>query len=312
MHCTKLRTLLLPIRPRSLSRLRTISNSSPTASGASRIVAASDIDHTAFAALGIDGPLGLKVAGVRVRQHVNPLKRELQELTPPPDWPAVFDDPSLPLVVDVGAGYGRFLLALKQTLPGYNMLGLEIRGPVIERANKWAEGLDFHRSVLFVMSNATVSLRHMLASYPGPIDLVTIQYPDPHFKKRHRKRRIVQRQLVEGVAALLAPGGRVLLQSDQLEVAEDMRDQFERGGAAAGLAPCREAHAQGKVFLEASPPSVPEEVGEQGGGQGGEESLEWNTAGWLVDNPLGVPTEREVHHIGQGLPVYRVLLRKAV
>ncbi len=45
-----------------------------------------------------------------------------------------------------------------------------------------------------------------------------MQFPDPHWKMRNRKKRIVQPQLVEGVAKLLAAGGRVFLQSDVQEV----------------------------------------------------------------------------------------------
>lgn len=37
---------------------------------------------------------------------------------------------------------------------------------------------------------------------------------------------------------------------------------------------------------------------------------EWGKQGWLRDNPLGVPTEREHYVLQQGLPVYRVLLVK--
>jgi tRNA (guanine-N7-)-methyltransferase len=45
-----------------------------------------------------------------------------------------------------------------------------------------------------------------------------VQFPDPHFKRKHRKRRVVQLQLVAALAALMRPGGRVLLQSDVEEV----------------------------------------------------------------------------------------------
>lgn len=54
----------------------------------------------------------LQAGGVRVRQHVNPLKKELQVPTEPPAWAEAYADPSRPLVLDVGCGYGRFLLAL--------------------------------------------------------------------------------------------------------------------------------------------------------------------------------------------------------
>lgn len=45
-----------------------------------------------------------------------------------------------------------------------------------------------------------------------------LQFPDPHWKLRNRKKRIVQPQLVEAVAQLIAPGGQVFLQSDVQEV----------------------------------------------------------------------------------------------
>ncbi len=45
-----------------------------------------------------------------------------------------------------------------------------------------------------------------------------VQFPDPHWKMRNRKKRIVQPQLVEGAAKLLAAGGQVFLQSDVQEV----------------------------------------------------------------------------------------------
>ena len=37
-----------------------------------------------------------------------------------------------------------------------------------------------------------------------------VQYPDPHFKTKHRKRRVVQPQVVEGLAHLMPPGGELL------------------------------------------------------------------------------------------------------
>lgn len=52
----------------------------------------------------------------------------------------------------------------------------------------------------------------------GELALVSIQFPDPHFKKRHHKRRIVQPELVEAICRRLRPGGRVFMQSDVEEV----------------------------------------------------------------------------------------------
>ena len=58
-------------------------------------------------------PCWVQAGGVRVRQHVNPLKKELQVPTDPPAWGEAYAQPQRPLVLDIGCGYGRFLLALR-------------------------------------------------------------------------------------------------------------------------------------------------------------------------------------------------------
>ena len=179
----------------------------------------------------------------------------------------------------------------------------------------------------------------LLRGYPGPLALACVQYPDPHFKERHRKRRVVQAPFAVALAEALsprsgpssspsgekedggggggggddggdssdlrrAPIGRLFLQSDVEEVASSMRAAFEAAASGAMLEPCRSAHGE------------PEGEGEQGRGEGEvttEEEKKWRSwaaAGWLAENPLRVPTEREVHTLSQGLPVYRCLLVK--
>ena len=56
-------------------------------------------------------------------------------------------------------------------------------------------------------------------------------------------------------------------------------------------------------------------AGAEAGAEGGVEvgvsagwSSAWATGGWLLENPLGVPTEREVQNLSQGKPCYRVML----
>jgi len=243
-----------------------------------------------------------KTGGIRFRQHVNPLKKELQDPTGPLDWNSIYEDPTKPLMLDIGSGYGRFLLGLVQVEAEKNALGLEIRDPVIKRANEWSKHLGLDSRVHFVRSNATVSLATMLETYPGPVELVTIQFPDPHFKKRHRKRRIVQDTLVKAVANILAPNGRVLLQSDVLNVAVDMRDKFEQG--CDGLLDVSPMHTPDSIFFE-------EEEHEE---EMEDDSLllTWKNHGWLKYNPLPVRTERECLVMEQNGPVYRVLLVRKV
>jgi tRNA (guanine-N7-)-methyltransferase len=60
----------------------------------------------------------------------------------------------------------------------------------------------------------------------GSIQTVTIQFPDPWFKKKHAKRRMVNGELVRTVVDRLASGGKVFVQTDIEFLADEMFDLF--------------------------------------------------------------------------------------
>jgi tRNA (guanine-N7-)-methyltransferase len=149
----------------------------------------------------------------KVRQHVNPLSPVFREPIPTPAWPEVYDDVSRPLHIDMGCGKGRMLLEMAKLEPNRNFLGVEIREALVVRADRWVREQGI-RNLHYVSGNINVSLESLLASYPGTLDLVSVLMPDPWFKKRHKKRRLLQPELVEQVAALMKPGARFFVMSD--------------------------------------------------------------------------------------------------
>jgi tRNA (guanine-N7-)-methyltransferase len=163
---------------------------------------------------------------VRVRQHVNPLSEKYQQPAEPPDWAQVFDRPQ-PLHLDIGCARGSFLLEMAQQMTDWNFLGLEIRETLVNQANQVRAELGL-ANLHYLFCNANTSLQPLLESLPpGTLHQASIQFPDPWFKKRHQKRRVVQAEVVEQLAEFLIPGGRVLLQSDVEAVAIDMCDRFQ-------------------------------------------------------------------------------------
>ncbi|XP_020204034.1 uncharacterized protein LOC109789482 isoform X2 [Cajanus cajan] len=153
----------------------------------------------------------LDLGHVRIRQHVNPLSSSFSVPAQVPDWNQVFADPTLPLMVDIGCGSGRFLIWLaKRTPKERNFLGLEIRQRIVKRAEVWVKDLALS-NIHFLFANATISFKQLVESYPGPLVLVSILCPDPHFKKRHHKRRVLQKPLVGAIVDNLMPGGQLCL-----------------------------------------------------------------------------------------------------
>lgn len=210
------------------------------------------------------------MAAVRVRQHVNPLSQKYQTPLIPLEWDKVYPKPNQPLHLDIGCAKGQFLLNMAKIEADWNFLGLEIREPLVVEANKLRHKLEL-TNLHYLFCNVNNSLRPLLSSISqGTLQRVTIQFPDPWFKNRHSKRRMVKPELVAELAEFLTPGGIVFLQSDIEFLAVEMCDRFAEH-------PAFQRHGTGE---------------------------------WLAENPLPVRTEREVVTINKGEPVYRAVFER--
>ncbi|XVE90320.1 hypothetical protein DITRI_Ditri20bG0068100 [Diplodiscus trichospermus] len=271
--------------PSSLQQNYRISRAFASASvsiAANKELRSPDLVALEYADLNLTDKISQDLGHVRIRQHVNPLSSSFSVPAPVPDWNEVFSDPTLPLMVDIGSGSGRFLIWLAKKNPdSQNYLGLEIRAKLVKRAEFWAKELALS-NIHFIFANATISFKQLVSTYPGPLMLVSISCPDPHFKKRHHKRRVVQKPLVDSILNSLMPGGKVFIQSDVLEVATDMRKQFDSESSAL-------------QHIDTVHPSVI-----------------CDDEGWLLNNPTGIRTEREIHAEFEGAKIYRRLYQKRI
>lgn len=170
------------------------------------------------------------MARVRVHQHVNPLSPYYRQTPQAIDINAVFADPSRPILLDIGCARGRFLLRMAEMQPEWNYLGVEIREPLVDEANRLAaEGglTNLHYS----FCNAMLWLERLVDGLPtGILHAVTIQFPDPWFKKKHAKRRMVNEEMVAAIAKHLRPEGSVFIQTDIEALAEEMFALFRADG----------------------------------------------------------------------------------
>ena len=110
--------------------------------------------------------------------------------------------------------------------PAWNYLGVEIREPLVEEANRLAAEANL-TNLHYAFCNAMLWLDRLLDGIPaGVLQAVTIQFPDPWFKKKHAKRRMVNQEMVDTIAKHLAPGGRVFVQTDIEFLADEMFELF--------------------------------------------------------------------------------------
>jgi len=163
---------------------------------------------------------------VRVHQHVNPLSPYYRQAPSPVAIDEIFADPTKPLLLDIGCARGRFLLRMAEAEPDWNYLGVEIREPLVDEANRLAAEAGV-TNLHYAFCNAMLWLDRLLERIPtGVLQAVTIQFPDPWFKRKHAKRRMVNSELVDTIARHLAKNGRVFVQTDIEFLAEEMFDLF--------------------------------------------------------------------------------------
>jgi tRNA (guanine-N7-)-methyltransferase len=166
------------------------------------------------------------MARVRVHQHVNPLSPYYRQEPTPVALSRVFAKPELPLHLDLGCARGRFILRMAELQPEWNFLGVEIREPLVVEANEIAGEVGLP-NLHYVFCNAMMWLGKLLEEIPGQsLQRVSIQFPDPWFKKKHAKRRMVTDELAEVIVNHLAEAGEIFVQTDIEFLAEEMFEIF--------------------------------------------------------------------------------------
>ena len=201
----------------------------------------------------------------RRRQHVNPLGLGFERFRGErPALPA-----GRPVELEIGCADAQFLFERARREPERWYVGLEIRHQLVDEVNGRARQEGAPVQGVFAHAN-----HHLADLFPaGSLARVFVNFPDPWFKKRHHKRRLMDEELARDIHEVLAPGGELLFQSDVWEVALDAL-----------------------AVLESA-----EELFENQAGP-------WSF--WRAGQPFGARSWREQHCEEEGLPIWRILYRR--
>src|SRR5262245_8297767 len=154
--------------------------------------------------------------GRRALRQVDPSLDLSKHFREAENLPEVFDAAALferssGLEVEVGTGKGLFLAQASHSQPERNFLGIEIARKYARYA---AARMARHR-----FTNAVVVCGDALALFQrwfprDSLAAVHVYFPDPWWKKRHKKRRVMNEQFLRDVERTLAPGGRLHFWTD--------------------------------------------------------------------------------------------------
>ena len=204
-----------------------------------------------------------------MRQHVNPLSQFFQLPLSLPSTSILFKESQYPIHLDIGSAKGEFLIELASKFPKWNFLGLEIREALVSSSERKRQKLEL-QNLRFLYCNVNVSLDEWLSDLAfAQLKRVSIQFPDPWFKRKHIKRRVLKKNLLDSIARHMSKDGELFIQSDILNLIESMTSVIESS----------------KYF----------------------DRRYVKGAKWLDENPYEASTDRESFVLKKNLPIYRAM-----
>ncbi|KAG0417740.1 tRNA (guanine-N(7)-)-methyltransferase [Dictyocoela roeselum] len=166
----------------------------------------------------------------RQHAHANPYSDHLPYPKSPNDvnWAQIFntsiDSQVSPDMLDLGCGYGAFLLFLAKKYPSKYIVGIEIRTKVYKYV---VEKIRCLRATSALINNVAVVQANGMLFYlnyfkKAQLEKIFCLFPDPHFKKRKQRTRIICRQMLDQMAYTLKDHGRIYVSTDVKDLFDSM------------------------------------------------------------------------------------------
>jgi len=149
-----------------------------------------------------------------MRQHVNPLSSNFNQIERIPSLSEMFGDSKSNLHLDIGCAAGEFLFDLALVNTSWNYIGIEIRERLVKTAKLKVREREI-QNLYFVFGNANnivndAQSKLMLKN----VKSISFNFPDPWFKKRHYKRRVIQPEFINTLSYSLQKGSLIFIKTD--------------------------------------------------------------------------------------------------
>ena len=146
------------------------------------------------------------------------------------DWAAWLGN-DRPVELDIGSGRGWFLVNEAESDPDKNIVGIELDFKEGRRAARRLAKRE-QPNARVIGGDAREVLRKFVP--PGSVAVAHVLFPDPWWKRRHRRRRLFNHDFLEQIVGILQPGGTLHSATDVGEYWEviaalvDHHPRFER------------------------------------------------------------------------------------
>ncbi len=157
-----------------------------------------------------------------MRQHVNPLSKHFDEIERIPSLKEMFKNPKFNLHLDIGCAAGEFLIDLAITNPKWNYVGIEIRERLVKTARLKVQDKEI-KNLHFIFGNANNIFNDSNNKFIiNNLKSISFNFPDPWFKKRHNKRRVIQKDFINLLSNSMQKGSFMFIKTDVKDLFEYM------------------------------------------------------------------------------------------
>lgn len=167
----------------------------------------------------------VKTYVLRIGRMTDAQERSYNDLSPV--WCIPFENKKLnfvdifgntnPIIIEIGFGMGDVTAKLAQENPNINYIGIEVHKPGVGKLLSEIKKRDL-KNLYIIEHDALEVLEQMIGD--NSVNGFHIFFPDPWPKKRHHKRRLLQRPRTNLLAQKLAPEGYLYFVTDWFEYAE--------------------------------------------------------------------------------------------
>lgn len=172
-----------------------------------------------------------------------------------------------PLELDIGFGRGNSVYERAVLAPASRLLAFEIKSKWCVKVQERCEQRGYSNVRVLCGDVRTILER---TTDHAVVQQVSVHFPDPWWKRRHTKRRVVGDELLDALARLMVDDGQFFVQTDVPDRSQIYVDTLREHPAF-------------------------ELVG---------------TDGAIAENPFGARSNRELRAVEDGLPIYRVMARR--
>jgi tRNA (guanine-N7-)-methyltransferase len=142
----------------------------------------------------------------------------------PLDFESVFGNKN-PVVIEIGFGMGKATAIIAQNNPDINYIGIEVHKPGVGKLLASIEELNLS-NLRIIEYDAMEVLKKQIKD--DSVSAFHIFFADPWPKKRHHKRRLVQRPRTDLMTSKLVKGGYLYFVTDWLPYAEFALDELKQ------------------------------------------------------------------------------------